>query len=155
MVLAKESRRIKLALVLGAFTCAQLGLWLSSRYIPAAYAQDFTEEAITNYARTVLDIEPIRLEAYAAASDILSATDSEVDILDTSLSCTGNRLSDMPDIPRSARVDLRTVLITFCNAASQAAEANDLTPMRFNDITEAHRADSELAERIQAAIREL
>lgn len=151
----KAFQRHSFTLALGAFTCAQLGFFLSSGQIPAAYAQALTDEDIANYASAVLDIEATRLAAYEAASDILAAADSELSILDTPLSCTRNRMSDMPEISRTERLELRTVLVTFCNEASEAAEVNNLTPKRFNDITEAHRADPEIAERIQAAISEL
>lgn len=155
MRLKKVFANKHLALALCACTCAQLVGFLVSRQVPAAYAQALTDEDIANYASAVLDIEATRVAAYETASDILAAADSELSILDIPLSCTSSRMTDMPDIPRAERLELRTVLVTFCNEASAAAEANDLTPQRFNDITEAHRADSEVAERIQAAISDL
>jgi len=150
-----KSRRAGLLMALSAFTCAQLGFWLSSGQIPAAYAQSLTDEDIANYANAVLSIEATRIAAYEAASDILASADSDLSILDVSLSCTRARMSDMPDVSREARGELRTVLVTFCDEASAAAEANNLTPKRFNDITESHRSDPEVAERIQFAISEL
>ena len=147
-------KRDRFPLLLGmasALTFAQLGLLFSVSQLPAAYAQALTDEDIANYASAAVMIEAKRQAAYEAASDILTAADSELSILDTSLSCTSSAMSDMPDISRENRLDLRTVLVTFCNEARQAAEDNNLTPKRFNDITEAHRADPEVAERIQAA----
>lgn len=141
--------RAWLAIALGALTFTQLGTLFASNTVPAAYAQAVTDEDVANYARAVFDIESSRLEAYETASDILVSADSELDILETPLSCTGAKLSNMPDIPRPDRVDLLNVLVNFCNEASQFAEANDLTPKRFNAITEAHREDADLAERIQ------
>ncbi|NJM96663.1 MAG: DUF4168 domain-containing protein [Phormidesmis sp. RL_2_1] len=126
-----------------------------SGIVPAAQAQATSDEEISNYARAVIDIEVIRKDTYAAASDILVAAGSEADILETPLSCTATRISDMPDIPRVDRVDLRTALVNFCNEASQIAEANDLTPQRFNSITAEHREEPELAARIQTAMGEL
>ena len=139
----------------GAASFAQLGLLAISAHIPAAYAQSFNDDEIASYARAVFEIEASRVSAYEAASDILAAADSELSILETPLSCANSRLSDMPDLERAERVDLRTVLVTFCNEASQIAEDNDLTPKTFNAITAAHREDEELATLIQAAVSEL
>jgi len=151
----KKCRRFRFAIALSAFTCAQLGFFLASSHIPAAHAQALTDEDINNYARAVLEIEALRIATYESASDILITADSELSILDVSLSCARTNLRDMPDIPRPDRLDLQEVLVRFCNEASSAAEANDLTPKRFNDITAAHRADEEVADRIRAVINQL
>ncbi len=152
---ARTVCKTKSAIALSAFAASQLILFLASRQTLPAYAQALTDEDIASYAQAIAAIESVRINAYSAASDILTTANSELSLLDTPLSCTLNRLSDMPDIPRSARVELRTVLVTFCNEASQLAEENDLTPQRFNAITEMHREDPEIAARIQSAISDL
>ena len=120
--------------------------------VRVAYAQDFTDTDVANYARAVFEIEAVRQATYEAASDILAAADSEVSILETRLSCNATRMSDMPDIPRPDKVDLQRALVNFCNSAIEIADSRALTPSRFNRLTEAHRDDSELAERIRAEI---
>lgn len=141
---------------LGALIFTPLGFLLNQRLIPAAQAQALiTDEDVADYARAVSSIEPLRQEAFAAASDILASADSNLSILDYSLSCTATQLADMPDIPRADRVSLRTVLVEFCNEASQLAEENNLTPLRFNTITTAHRDDPDLTARIRAEMSAL
>ncbi|MBE9064290.1 DUF4168 domain-containing protein [cf. Phormidesmis sp. LEGE 11477] len=148
-------RRIWLAFAFGALTLTPLSLLLTDRYVLPAYAQAYSDDEVTNYARAVVNIEAERLEAYALASDILTSADSDLSIIETPLSCTSTRLADMPDISREGRVDLRAVLVAFCNNASQVAEENDLTPRVFNEILAAHREDPALLERIQTAISAL
>ncbi len=143
------------AFALGTLTLTQLGFLLAQKHIPAAYAQTYSDAEVTNYARAIVNIEAERGEAYTLASDILTSADSELSIIETPLNCTSTRLADMPDIPRAGRVDLRAVLVAFCNNASQIAEENDLTPEVFNQITAAHREDTELSDRIQDAIASL
>ncbi|MEO1682597.1 MAG: DUF4168 domain-containing protein [Cyanobacteria bacterium J06631_12] len=152
---ALRKRRTSLALALGALAGAQLWFWLGSAHLPTAYAQAITDDDVANYARAVFEMEAERVNAYELASDILTSADSELNILETPLSCQQARLSDMPDISRADRIDLRAVLVTFCNEAQTIAEANDLTPKRFNAITAAHREDEALAGRIQEAIQAL
>ena len=155
MTLNACRRRTGLVVALGALICSQIGLVLF-RQPPAAHAQAYTEDDVANYARAVAELEPRRQTAYELASDILASTsDGEITLSDTPLRCTATRLSDMPNVPRASRVDLRTVLVDFCNDASEIAEENDLTPKRFNDITQAHRENAELTARIQAAIAAL
>ncbi|MEO0768274.1 MAG: DUF4168 domain-containing protein [Cyanobacteria bacterium J06649_4] len=137
------------AIALSTLTLTQLSLLLTSQRIPAAHAQAITDDDVINYARAVLAIEAERETAYALASDILASSDTEIDILETPLRCTNARLKDMPDLSKNDRVDLRTVLVTFCNNAKQIADDNDLTPKRFNAITASHREDEALAERIK------
>lgn len=151
---------VLLSIALGALTFTQLGSFLGSGqivgFLPAAHAQEFTDEDVTNYAAAVVEIEAQREEAYAKASDILTAASgNDESILETPLSCGAAKLSDMPDIPRPDRVDLQAILIEFCEAARLTAESNNLTPKRFNSITAAHKADPDVAERIQTAISEL
>lgn len=143
------------ALILGALTLTQLGFLLTQKHIPAAYAQAYSDDEVTNYARSVVNIEAERVEAYALASDILASADAEISIVETPLNCASTRLADMPDVPRAARVDLQAVLVAFCNNAIQIAEENELTPIVFNEITAAHREDAEISDRIQDAIAAL
>lgn len=131
------------------------GALLVSNAVPAAYAQAVTDDDVINYARAIVDIETQRLGAYEEASNLLSSVDSELSILEIPLSCTSAGLSDMPDMPRADRVDLRTILVTFCNNAKEIADTNGLTPKRFNSITESHREDAELEARIIDAIQAL
>ena len=146
-------RRTWLALVFGTLT--QIGLFLADRQLPSAHAQSYSDDEVASYARAAASIETERLEAYELANDILTSADSELSIVDTPLNCTSTRLADMPDISRENRVDLRDVLLAFCNNASQVVEENDLTPKAFNEMTAAHRENAELLDRIKAAIAAL
>jgi len=118
----------------------------------SAHAQEFTDTDVANYARAAVEIEAARQSAYEEASNILAAANSEADILQTRLSCDATRMRDMPDLSRPDKVDLRTALVNFCNDAREIADSHALTPQRFNRITQAHREDADLAERIQAEI---
>ena len=111
-----------------------------------------TKEEITSYASTVSAIEPLRLAAYEAASDALVAANSEVNLVDSQLSCLSSSLEDMPETDAKTQVELQRILVNYCNAASEEANANGLTPQRFNEITAAHRSDRKLAQSIRAAI---
>ena len=143
------------ALALSALTLTQLAWNLTSPSLPPAYAQAITDDDVLNYARTVSEIEAVRLAARDEASNILGSEDAAIDTLETPLSCKNARLKDMPDISKTGRLELRTVLVEFCSTAKEIAETNGLTPKRFNSITAEHREDADLAERIKGAIADL
>ncbi len=144
-----------LALALSTVAIAQLGSLVTQGLSSPAHAQDITETDVANYAQTVLSIEDLRIVAYGAANDVLVAAGLEEGILETRLSCANNKMSDMPDVPKADRVSLRTVLVEFCNEASEIATANNLTSQQFNEITAAQKADPAIAGQIQAAMSEL
>jgi hypothetical protein len=156
-----------IAATVGAIAIAPLVLPLGLQTLPIAPAygqsgttqitpaEDISDDDIASYASAAVAIEEKRTAALEAATDILATADSEADIADVPLSCTASKIADMPDISKSDRVDLRTVLVDFCNEASLIVEENNLTATQFNAITAAHRDDDEVTKRIQAAIKEL
>ena len=149
-----KSLCIWLSIALGSLSAVQL----SASVLPSSPAQAqeaalTTEAEVTNYANTVSAIEPLRLAAYEAASDVLVDANSEISLEDTPMSCLSSDIADMPEADKAVKVSLQDVLVEYCNQAIDVAEANGLTPERFNSITTAHRADGELAKRIQTAMR--
>lgn len=149
--IARYKRRLCLwlAIAIGSFGLVQLSAALLKA--PAQAQEAIAEEDILNYASTVSAIEPLRIEAYEAASDTLAAANSEISLVDNELSCLSSSLEDMPEADTDTQAELQRILVAYCNAASEAAEANGLTPERFNAITAEHRADRELAQRIREA----
>lgn len=112
----------------------------------AAIAQtDIANEEITQYARAVLAIDRYRNIAYTEIKDILLTV--QMDVSDINVSCTDTQ--DISEVPRSVRRDVREILTRYCNQSRDAVEDNDLTPRRFNQITEAHSSDQTVFERIQ------
>lgn len=144
-----------LAIAVGTLTFTQFGAVITQALFSPAHAQEITETDVANYANAVFDIEVLRIAAYDAADQTLITAGSEVGVSETPLSCTASDMSDMPDMAKPDQVSLRTVLVEFCNEASDAVRANSLTPQEFNAITAAHQADPALAEQIQAVLSDL
>ncbi len=112
----------------------------------AAIAQsDISNEEITQYAQAALAIDQYRNSAYTEIKDILLTV--QMDISEIDVSCTNTQ--DISDVPRSVRQDVREILTRYCNQSRTAVEDTGLAPRRFNQITEAHQADTTVFERIQ------
>ncbi|MEO0458112.1 MAG: DUF4168 domain-containing protein [Cyanobacteria bacterium P01_A01_bin.114] len=113
-----------------------------------AYAQTVTNEEVRSYAEAVLEMDDNRLTAYTQVSDIL--TSQGLDVTDYNLSCPNAQT--LTDVPRQVRSRIQSVLVDYCNAARAIVEESGLTVGRFNAITDAHREDEELAQRIKTEI---
>lgn len=111
------------------------------------YAQNFTDEEISNYAAAVLAMENMRKRTYADISDLM--TGHKLDVTRYDLRClSANAL----ELPRVVRRPVRILLINYCNDAQKIVEDTGLTVQLFNSITVTHRQDEPLAEQIQLEI---
>jgi hypothetical protein len=119
----------------------------------AAWAQDInvSPEEIMGYARSVLEMEGPRTAAYNEIQALLAGTN--VNINSISLRC--NATNSLNQLPRNLRNDVRTIVVNYCNQASQIVQANGLRNERFDAITAAYPQDSTLAEQIRAALMQI
>lgn len=115
----------------------------------AAIAQtEVTADEITQYARSVLEIDGYRAEAYTEIKDLLLSVNA--DIGEFNMSCSDTQ--EISKVPRSVRRKVEEILVSYCNQAQTIVEDNGLTSRRFNEITSAHQQDAVLSERIQQAL---
>ncbi len=125
----------------------------SVRWGVSASAQDInvSPEEIMGYARSVLEMEGPRTAAYNEIQALLSGTN--VNINSISLRC--NTTNSLNQLPRNLRNDVRTIVVNYCNQASQIVQANGLRNERFDAITAAYPQNSTLAEQIRAALMQI
>jgi hypothetical protein len=123
------------------------------RWGSAALAQglNVSPEEIMGYARSVLEMEGPRATAYTEIQALLSGTN--VNINSISLRCADT--NSLNQLPRGLRNDVRTIVVNYCNQASQIVQANGLRNERFDAITAAYPEDATLAEQIRAALMQL
>lgn len=105
------------------------------RFIPAVTAQTVSPPDISNYARAVLALEPIRKDALARIEKILGRVPSIV----CSEPKTLNALSR----------EAREIAVNFCNKSKEIVESNGLTTNTFNQITIKLQNDPALQQQIQ------
>ncbi len=120
------------------------------RQIGTALAQEanISGDEITNYAASVLEMDPYRTEAYTEIKNLLSDIDHDMSAVD--MSCTGT--ANLNRLPRNVRGQVRTIIVEYCNQASNIVERNGLTVRQFNAITAAYPQDPGLAEQIRTAL---
>jgi hypothetical protein len=108
----------------------------------AAQAQDISNEEITSYARSVLLIEPRRVEAM---KEIKGMAGDSVPRIVCNETQEVNRLSG----------NLRGIAVNYCQQAKKVVETNGLTVSRFNQLTLLQRRDPAVKQRIQAELLRL
>jgi hypothetical protein len=116
--------------------------------VAQAQDNDISSGEITSYAASVLEMDPYRTQAYDAIKNLLSGIDHDMSAVD--MSCTGT--ANLNQLPRNVRGEVRSIIVNYCNQASQIVESNGLTVRRFNTITAAYPQDPGLAEQIRTAL---
>lgn len=107
----------------------------------AAYAQAaVSSEEVQNYARSLLEIEPVRQDAYNAIKRITGSNEVPPIIC--------NRPGSLNNLNR----EVRQIAVNYCTRSAQIAASHDLTADRFNAITATLQGDRDLATRIQEAM---
>jgi hypothetical protein len=89
-----------------------------------AYAQSsISNNELTNYARSLLVIEPMRQAAYAQIEDLVGSGNVP------SIAC------DRPESVANLANNIRPIARSYCDRAIEVATGNNLTIQRFNEIT--------------------
>lgn len=131
------------SLVIGAF--ATLGVLsgfapdLSQRssniFSSAAYAQAVSNPEVTNYARAVLAMEPVRQTAFNEIKKIINGDIPPI---------VCHKPSSLNALPGNAR----KIAANYCKRSKEIVESNGLQINRFNAITVNLQNDSNLKRRI-------
>jgi len=100
-----------------------------------------SEEEVSNYATTILEIEPIRQETFTKIQQVASPG-----TLPPNFIC--NQPDTVADLPKKAQ----TIAVDYCTQAKQISESNSLSMTRFNEITANLPTDATLQQEIQAEL---
>ncbi|MBE9187983.1 DUF4168 domain-containing protein [Microcoleus sp. LEGE 07076] len=107
-----------------------------------AQAQEISNAEITSYARSVLGIEPRRVEAYNEIKEMAGGSVPRVVCNETQ---EINRLSG----------GVRGIAVNYCQQAKKVIETNGLTVSRFNQLTLLLQANPAVKQQIQAELLRL
>lgn len=102
----------------------------------AAYAQDVSNEEVTNYARAVLKMEPVRQEAYDEIKKIIGSSNVPAIVC--------HKPESLSALPANAQ----GIAKNYCDRSKEIVESNGLSITRFNAITVNLQNDSNLKNRI-------
>ncbi|MGB3238390.1 MAG: DUF4168 domain-containing protein [Geitlerinemataceae cyanobacterium] len=101
------------------------------------------ENPLTAYARSVLDIEPLRSNAYEQIVAV------NPDSSPPAVICNDR------DTVSALRGEVKTIAVDYCNQAKAIAEQHGLTPEQFNEIAGQVENDPQLKEAIKTELLKL
>jgi hypothetical protein len=107
-------------------------------------APSLSAAEITNYARSLLDIEPLRQEYYNQIKQGLTGRQQMPQIICSDTDSVNN-------LPRNIREEA----IAYCQKSIEIVEKNGLTIQQFNNITNLLTQDTRILERITAELLRL
>lgn len=138
------NRMLSQSLIVGAF--ATVGVLsgvapdLSARsnaliFSSAAYAQAISNTEVTNYARSVLVMEPVRQTAFTEIKKMISGDIPPI---------VCHKPGSLNALPGNAR----KIAVNYCKRSQEIVESNGLTINRFNAITVNLQNNPDLKRRI-------
>jgi Domain of unknown function (DUF4168) len=107
-------------------------------------APSLSAAEITNYAKALLEIEPLRQDYYNKIKQGLTGRQQMPQIICSDQNSVNN-------LPRN----IRQSAIAYCESSIEIVEKNGLTIQRFNDITNLLTQDTRILERITAELLRL
>ncbi len=108
-----------------------------------AFAKDFSSAEVTNYARIVMQMEPIRQAVFRDIETIIGSKPSAIP-------CYQSRALNA--LPR----DARELAVNYCGRYKELIESNPVINITsFNAITRQAQSDPDLKRRIQNAMIEI
>jgi hypothetical protein len=109
----------------------------SSLFASAARADEFSDPDLRNYASALMQIEPIR---QSALSQVSKANNS---------SALPNLVCNQPNTMEGLNSEAKSLFINYCNQCESIAASKGLSIDRFNQITQAVRANPQLQNRVR------
>jgi Domain of unknown function (DUF4168) len=119
--------------ILPDLTARQPDLFFSN----SAQAQEFSDPDLRNYAAALMEIEPKRQSALAQVSRVNNGT-------------LPNLVCSQPATMESLNSEAKSLFIKYCNQCESIAASKGLSIEKFNQITQAVRANPQLQNRVRS-----
>jgi hypothetical protein len=104
----------------------------------AARADDFTDPDLRSYAAALMEIEPIRQSALSQVSQANSG------------GTLPNLVCNQPGTMGGLNSEAKSLFVKYCNQCESIAASKGLSIDRFNQITQAVRANPQLQSRVRS-----
>jgi hypothetical protein len=109
----------------------------SSLFASAAQADEFSDPDLRNYAAALMQIEPIR---QSTLSQVSKANGGSLP----------NLVCSQPNTMEGLNSEAKSLFINYCNQCESIAASKGLSIDRFNQITQAVRANPQLQNRVRS-----
>lgn len=107
-----------------------------------AYAQNYTPNEVTNYAKAGYEQELLRLRIHRQIKSILKRTPPNI-------------VCDQPRTYQNLPNNLTSIVQNYCNDSSRIIESHGLTVDRFNQLKRMYDRGGEFRRQVQKVLNEL
>jgi hypothetical protein len=107
-----------------------------------AYAQNFTEEEVVNFARAGFGVEMLRQKVYREIKEI-------IDRPPPNIAC------NQPNTINNLDSNIRVIVDNYCKESTQIILDNDLTIARYNQLKKLYDREGEFYQKVQTVLIEM
>ena len=116
-----------------------------SRLSSVAYAQNYTQNEVINYAKAGYEVELLRQRVYKKIKPMLTRrSDSPPDII-----------CNRPETFQSLSSDVRQTIAEYCDDSRRIVQRHNLTIDRFNELKKFYDRGGKFYQQVQNALSEL
>ena len=113
-----------------------------SRLPSLAYAQDYTENEVTNYAKAGYEVELLRQRVYKDIKSMLNEVPPDI-------------VCNQPETLQSLSGNVRQTVTKYCDDSREIVQRNNLTINRFNQLKTFYDQGGEFYRQVQNVLNEL
>lgn len=113
-----------------------------SRFSSAAYAQNFTENEVTSYAKAGYEVELLRQQVYKEIKSMLNERPPDI---------VCNRPKTFQNLPDN----VKQTVSRYCDDSRKIVQRHDLTIDRFNQLKRFYDRGGKFYQQVQNALKEL
>lgn len=110
--------------------------------ISYAYAQDYTQDEVVNYARAGFQVEMLRQQVYKEIKGIINQPPPDI-------------VCNQPATLENLSSNVRKIATKYCDDSRQIVQRNNLTINRFNELKQVYDSGGSFYQQVQNILIEL
>jgi hypothetical protein len=110
--------------------------------IAYAYAQDYTQDEVLNYAKAGFAVELLRQQVYQEIKAMINEPPPNI-------------VCNQPETFQSLSKNIRQIAIRYCNDSMRIVRNNNLTVNRFNELKQVYDRGGDFYQEVQNKLIEL
>jgi hypothetical protein len=110
--------------------------------ISYAYAQEYTQDEVVNYARAGFQVEMLRQQVYKEIKSIINQPPPDI-------------VCNRPETLQKLSNNVRQIAAQYCDDSRQIVQRNNLTINRFNELKQVYDRGGSFYQQVQNILIEL
>ena len=107
-----------------------------------AYAQDFTQDEVSNYARAGYEVELLRQRVYKEIKEMLNEPPPDI-------------VCNQPETLQGLSDNVMQIALQYCDDSRQIVQSNNLTINRFNQLKNFYDRGGKFYQQVQSILENI